>query len=1013
MMKNRDVFQTDPATLSLLNNGVAEVTDAENEEQLRTLRFELETFVCEGEYERGLVRILEAFLKSLDQPEQPAAWVSGFFGSGKSHLIKMLRYLWVDYPFPSDGAMARGVAHLTEPVKELLRELSTKGKQHGGLHAASGKLGAAARGNVRLGLLGIVFRSAGLPADYPKARFVMWLRAKKLLDPVEKYLVAQGTSLREELADMYVSPPLAQALLKADPSFAGNAAEARKLIVAQYPKVEDVSIDDMVEAIRKALTVGKRFPLTLLALDEIQQEIGEGPEAAGRTYEVQQIAEACAKRFDGKLLLVCTGQSALTGVMNLQKLLDRYRVQIHLQDTDVETVTRRMVLLKRQDRAAALAKVISDGQGEIARHLNGTQIEPRSEDQQILAPDYPLLPTRRRFWEKTLRAVDRAGTAAQLRTQLRIVLEAVQESADKPLGHVIPADVLFDQKAAEMRQTGVLPAEIHETIIKLRDGTAKGALKARLCALIFLIGRLPREQGADAGIRANADTLGDLLVEDLTTPSSTLRSQIPELLKELTEARLLMAVKDEYRLQTRESSAWNDDYQERYTRFINDAPRLSGTISELLATACAERLKEVKKIVQGKSKEARKVELCFSAAAVAEADGTIPVWIRNGWEEEDKAVRVEALQASTDSPTIFAFLPKVADAELKKALASRTAAQDTLDARGTPTTDAGREAQLAIETRKKAADSELDAALQQIFGSALVFQAGASSDTSGSDLANKVQQAADTALTRLYPQFAAGDDPRWALVLKHAKEGGAAPLKAVDHQANTEAHPVCAKILAYIGAGKKGSDIRAQFEGSPYGWPRDAVDGALYALCASGQVRCSHHGKPLEVKAIERTKLNQYDFRAETITLTAGQRMALRGLFQEVAGIKCQSGEEPVAAGKFLQLVRERAESAGGPAPLPEPPSTAHLDELEALSGNELLLELHNRLDKFKADAGEWYKRGEAIRQRQPRWNDLQRLLKHAAGLPIEAEVRPQVEAIFKGRSLLANPNPVPPCARP
>src|SRR5436189_1709081 len=38
------------------------------------------------------------------------------------------------------------------------------------------------------------------------------------------------------------------------------------------------------------------------------------------------------------------------------------------------------------------------------------------------------------------------------RSQLRIVLDAVQEFADKPLGHVIPADVMFDQMASEMRQ---------------------------------------------------------------------------------------------------------------------------------------------------------------------------------------------------------------------------------------------------------------------------------------------------------------------------------------------------------------------------------------------------------------------------------------------------------------------------------------------------------------------------------------------------------------------------------
>jgi chromosomal replication initiation ATPase DnaA len=95
-MINRDVFHTDPATLNLPNNGVAKVADTENEQELRTLRFEFETFVCEGQYERGLERILDTFHKNANQPEQPAVWVSGFYGSGKSHLIKVLRSLWAE-----------------------------------------------------------------------------------------------------------------------------------------------------------------------------------------------------------------------------------------------------------------------------------------------------------------------------------------------------------------------------------------------------------------------------------------------------------------------------------------------------------------------------------------------------------------------------------------------------------------------------------------------------------------------------------------------------------------------------------------------------------------------------------------------------------------------------------------------------------------------------------------------------------------------------------------------------
>ena len=48
-MKNRDVYQQDPDRITLLNNGVAAMTDALDEDERRTLRFELEHFVCEGQ----------------------------------------------------------------------------------------------------------------------------------------------------------------------------------------------------------------------------------------------------------------------------------------------------------------------------------------------------------------------------------------------------------------------------------------------------------------------------------------------------------------------------------------------------------------------------------------------------------------------------------------------------------------------------------------------------------------------------------------------------------------------------------------------------------------------------------------------------------------------------------------------------------------------------------------------------------------------------------------------------
>ena len=88
--------------------------------------------------------------------------------------------------------------------------------------------------------------------------------------------------------------------------------------------------------------------------------------------------------------------------------------------------------------------------GELDRHLVGTKIGPRGEDKSVLLEDYPLLPVRRRFWEHALRAVDRAGTAGQLRTQLRIVYDAIRRTADEPLGTVVPADFLFEEISANL-----------------------------------------------------------------------------------------------------------------------------------------------------------------------------------------------------------------------------------------------------------------------------------------------------------------------------------------------------------------------------------------------------------------------------------------------------------------------------------------------------------------------------------------------------------------------------------
>lgn len=522
-MINRELYFRDPTTIELLNNGVAKVSEIGNDErQIQTLRFELETFVCDGEYARGLERILRAYLDGLDRDEQNAVWVSGFFGSGKSHLVKVLRYLWQDYRFP-DGATARSLVKLPVEIGDLLKELTTRSKSLGGLRAAAGTLGAGSMDNVRLAFVQLVLRSAGLPEDLAQTKFILWLRSSGLEASVAKVLEKNGCDLLKEVVNLYYSVPLAEALLSANSKY-GTVAEVLEAMRAGFPVITSPTMAQALEFVLEVFGEKRKLPCTLLVVDEVQQFIAEKIQ---RAMDLQEIAEHCSTRLNQRLLLVCSGQSSLNNTPSLQRLQARFAVRVQLSDADVASVIRKTVLRKKPEQEPAISNCLDANQGELARHLQNTRLAANHDDDKFFVADYPLLPARRRFWEKVLRNTDHSGAKAQLRSQMQIVFEATRQTAAAPVGTVVPADFIYDQISTDLLNTGELEREYNEIVLKQRDGTKNGDLRSSLCALIFLIGKLPRTPGADDGVRANPETLVDLLVCDLENDRPKLEQEVP------------------------------------------------------------------------------------------------------------------------------------------------------------------------------------------------------------------------------------------------------------------------------------------------------------------------------------------------------------------------------------------------------------------------------------------------------------------------------------------------------
>jgi hypothetical protein len=149
------------------------------------------------------------------------------------------------------------------------------------------------------------------------------------------------------------------------------------------------------------------------------------------------------------------------------------------------------------------------------------------------------------------------------------------------------------------------------------------------------------------------------------------------------------------------------------------------------------------------------------------------------------------------------------------------------------------------------------------------------------------------------------------------------------------------------------------------------------------------------------------DYRVETVTIDARARIKLRKLFQS-AGIPCKPNEESIAASQFLVHLADLADRAGGTPPIPESPSTDHLDNLRALAGNEQLAEILNQYDTLSKQAEDWSDLAELSAKRKPAWETLQLLLKHSKTLPESETLEQQANAVRDERRLLDKTDPIP-----
>jgi hypothetical protein len=178
-------------------------------------------------------------------------------------------------------------------------------------------------------------------------------------------------------------------------------------------------------------------------------------------------------------------------------------------------------------------------------------------------------------------------------------------------------------------------------------------------------------------------------------------------------------------------------------------------------------------------------------------------------------------------------------------------------------------------------------------------------------------------------------------------------------------------------------------------------------MLVAGNLRATLNHQPAQAKTLPQNQLGVSNFHVDVPPLNVQQRLDLKALFQKI-GVATQNGGESEAAAQSLVRLLSLAESAGGIAPRPESPDAKAIRDLQMLSGNAQLLTIHEQKDDLGSKQATWKKSTDSITKRWPAWERLLELQTFASGLPEAEGVGKSIAAITEGRTLLADPDPVP-----
>ncbi len=559
---------------------------------------ELDEYVVTKELQKHFADFFSAYKKGIaGTTPKMGVWISGFFGSGKSHFLKILSYLLANksvgdkkaIDYFADDSLTEGKPKIVDRIVLADMKLAADTDTDVVLFNIDSKSDSNSKQN-KDAIVHVFLKVFNEMQGFCGAMPFLADLERKLTEEgqynefKQKFEEVYGEAWEDSRQDFdFIQDDVVEVLTGMD--FMSEAAARNWCEKAAEPY--QISIEDFAKRVKAYIDRKGNNHHVVFLVDEIGQYIGEDSKLM---LNLQTVTEELGKECMGKAWVIVTSQQDIDSVTKVKgndfsKIQGRFDTRLSLSSANVDEVIKKRILEKKETPAQTL-RLLYGQKATIIKNLitfNDGVEKKLYADENDFACVYPFVPYQFNLLASVLTSIRTHGASGKHlsegeRSMLAMFKESAMEYKECEVGTIIPFHAFYDalENFLDHGHRGVIIRAYENDMINPEHKEKVFAVD--VLKVLFMI------KYVDKVVVANIDNITSLMVEGIDDDRISLKGKVEDALKVLMRQNLVQKNGDIYVFLTDEEQEINREIESQSVEMAEIINKVSEMIYEDIFT---------------------------------------------------------------------------------------------------------------------------------------------------------------------------------------------------------------------------------------------------------------------------------------------------------------------------------------------------------------------------------------------------------------------------------------------